>query len=74
MCKKRQVIMLLAGVLLYSSAIANETSLPTLSDKQARQLKAQLNLKAKNKTLNRLVGLRRMLCGNCGVKLFRRDC
>ena len=55
MCKKRQVIMLLAGVLIYSSAIANVTTLPSLSDEQARQLKAQLNLKTKNKTLNRLV-------------------
>lgn len=55
MSTKQQVTILMASALFYSNVFATENALPFMSDKQTRQLKAQLVQKMKNKQLKQLV-------------------
>jgi hypothetical protein len=55
MSAKQKVTLLMASAFFYSSAFATDNALPSMSDKQTQQLKAQLAQKTKNKQLKRLV-------------------
>ena len=55
MCTKQQVTLLIASAFFYSNVFAADNALPSMSDKQIQQLKAQLAQKTKNKQLKQLV-------------------
>ena len=55
MCTKQQVTLLITSAIFYTNVFATENALPSMSDKQTQQLKAQLAQKMKNKLLKQLV-------------------
>lgn len=52
---RQQVTILMASAFFYSNVFATENALPSMSDKQSQQLKAQLTHKMKNKQLKQMV-------------------
>ena len=55
MCTKQQVTLLITSAFFYTNVFATDNALPSMSDKQTQQLKAQLAQKMKNKLLKQLV-------------------
>lgn len=52
---KQQVTTLIVSTFFYSTVFATENALPSMTDKQTQQLKAQLTQKMKNKQLKQLI-------------------
>ena len=52
---KQQVTTLIVSAFFYSTVFATENALPSMTDKQTQQLKAQLAQKSKNKQLKQLI-------------------
>ena len=55
MSTKQQVTLFIASAFFYSSAFATDNALPSMSDIQTQQVKAQLTFKTQNKQLKIMV-------------------